>query len=57
MTENYIVKTECISCKYFHEYPDGRIHCFMKHDIYLIGNENVYPKLCEDYERGGLKND
>ena len=55
MTENYIVKTECISCKYFHEYPDGRIHCFMKHDIYLIGNENVYPKLCEDYERGGLK--
>ena len=51
MTENDN-KTECISCKYFHRCPDGRIHCFMKHDICLVYNKNVYPKQCEDYERG-----
>lgn len=51
MTENYIVKMECISCKHFYEYPNGGSHCFMKHNIYLINNENVYPKVCEDYER------
>lgn len=50
-------KKECISCKYFYKYPNGRIHCFMKYDIYLLNNKNVYPKQCKDYERGGLKND
>lgn len=50
-------KMECIFCKYFHKYPNGEIHCFMKHDICLVDNKNVYPKQCEDYERGSLKND
>lgn len=53
MTENGIVKIECISCKYFHKYPNGENYCFMKHNIYLINNKNVYPKQCEDYEKGG----
>lgn len=45
-------KMECISCKYFHKYLNGEIHCFMKHDFCLVDNKNVYPKQCEDYERG-----
>lgn len=50
MTNSNEIK--CISCKYFHKYPDGGIHCFMKHDIYLVANKNVYPKQCGDYEEG-----
>lgn len=32
MTENGN-KIECISCKYFHKYSDGGIHCFMKQNV------------------------